>query len=91
MSRNFGPPLWWRKTRSDYASGVHGTPAQVFAFARVTPLAGTVAGVCRTAVTTPVFAALRSPKTSCTPPVAPGVVTAVSLMNSCEPASGFLQ
>jgi hypothetical protein len=92
MPRNFGPLLWLPGIHIRNSFGVHGTPAQVFVSVRVTPLAGTVAGVYRTAVTTPVWARLRPPQTPCTPSVASGVVTAVPFLhlatNLCEPGHG---
>jgi hypothetical protein len=86
-----GPGLRLRRILGCHASGVQRTPANRLHLGRIVLWEGTQAGVYGTAVTTLVWDRLRPPQTSCTPSVASGVVTALSLMNLCGPASGFLQ
>jgi hypothetical protein len=86
-----GPGIPLRRILGSHLSGVQRTPANRLHLGRIVLWKGAQAGVYGTAVTTPVWARLRPLQTSCTPPVASGVVTALPLMNLCGPASGFLQ
>ena len=74
-----------RLSNQPHQSGVQGTTHKVLGLAQVTPSAapatGTTAGVCKTAVATPVCDGPRPSQTSHSCRVASGVATAVRLMN----------